>query len=308
VPTGETTQTFCHSGTVADLVVVADEVQWFDASVGGNQLSGSTMLVDETHYYAAQAGGVCTSTERLDVTVILRAPEVPTASAIQTFCGTATLADLFATGTDLTWYGTSDSQTALPTSTILEDGQRYFVTQTIDNCESARLEITTAINDIPAAPTGESFLALEENQTLADLVVTGQAITWYPSTTDAINRSNALSPSQILVDNQSYFATQTLSDCESTEFLSVTVTIITSLETTNAVLTYHPNPVKNYLELSMARTIGIVSIQNTFGQVVFAGELKSAEGVIDFTGFASGIYIVRIGEGREREVVKVVKE
>jgi hypothetical protein len=299
---------FCHSGTVADLVVVGDEVQWFDAPVGGDPLSVSTMLVDKTHYYAAQAGGICASTERLDVTVILSAPEVPTASATQNFCGSATLADLFATGTDLSWYETSNSQSALPTTTILEDGQQYFVTQSIDNCESPRLEITATINGIPAAPTGESFLALEKNKTLADLVVTGQAITWYPSATDAINRSNAMSPSQILVDNQSYFATQTLSDCESTEFLSVTVSIITSLETTKVVLTYHPNPVKNYLELSRARTIGNVTVQNTVGQVVFSGELKSAEGVIDFTGFSSGIYILRIGEGLESEVVKVVKE
>jgi hypothetical protein len=307
VPTGEKTQMFCHSGTVADLVVVGDDVQWFDASVGGNLLSISTMLVDEKHYYAAQAGA-CASPERLDVSVILRAPEVPTASALQTFCGTATLADLFVTGTDLTWYGMPNSQTALPITTILEDGHTYFVTQSIENCKSAPLEITTAVNDIPAAPTGESFLALEKNKTVADLVVTGQAITWYPSVTDAINRSNALSPSQGLVDNQSYFATQTLSGCESTEVLSVTVGIITSLETRNVVLSYHPNPVKDYLEISMARTIGVVSLQNTFGQIVFAGEFKSAEGVIDFTGFASGVYILRIGEGREMGVVKVLKE
>jgi hypothetical protein len=45
-------------------------------------------------------------------------------------------------GKNIKWYATSTSTTALPASTVLVNGATYYITQTIDGCESARTPIT----------------------------------------------------------------------------------------------------------------------------------------------------------------------
>ncbi len=49
------------------------------------------------------------------------------------------------TGQDIKWYATSSSITPLPSTTVLVDGQTYYVTQTIDGCESVPVELTVKL-------------------------------------------------------------------------------------------------------------------------------------------------------------------
>ena len=84
-PTGTATQTFCNSGTVADLVASGTgTIKWYDASTGGTLLNGTDALVDGNHYYASQTINGCESISRLDVTVTINAPTAPTGTATQT--------------------------------------------------------------------------------------------------------------------------------------------------------------------------------------------------------------------------------
>jgi len=68
-PTGNSSQSFCSSQTLANLVVTGSNIQWYDAPTGGNLLPDTTVLVDGTTYYASQVVGACESTTRLPVTV-----------------------------------------------------------------------------------------------------------------------------------------------------------------------------------------------------------------------------------------------
>lgn len=70
-PTGNSVQNFCSSQTLANLVVTGSNIQWYDASTGGNLLSDTTALVTGTTYYASQVVGACESTARLAVTANL---------------------------------------------------------------------------------------------------------------------------------------------------------------------------------------------------------------------------------------------
>ncbi|MFA5647232.1 MAG: gliding motility-associated C-terminal domain-containing protein [Bacteroidales bacterium] len=69
-------------------------------------------------------------------------------------------------------------------------------------------------------PTGSSPQYFCAGATIADIVVTGEAITWY----DAPN-GNILNMTDILVDGETYYATQTAEGCESTDYLAVEVYI-----------------------------------------------------------------------------------
>jgi hypothetical protein len=103
-PTGSATQSFCNGATVNDLAASGSNIKWYDAASGGNLLTGATALVNGSHYYASQTVNGCESVNRLDVTVTITNTSAPTGSATQSFCGSATVASLTATGSNLKWY------------------------------------------------------------------------------------------------------------------------------------------------------------------------------------------------------------
>jgi len=70
-PTGETSQTFTEGQTLADLEVSGDNIQWYDAPTGGNLLPVTTLLVDNTTYYAERSLNRARLANRLAVTVHL---------------------------------------------------------------------------------------------------------------------------------------------------------------------------------------------------------------------------------------------
>jgi surface protein len=88
-PTGATTQTFCSSSTVANLVATGTAIKWYSAATGGTALASTTALVNGTTYYASQTVNGCESTLRLAVQVNLNNPTL-TASAT-TVCPESTV-------------------------------------------------------------------------------------------------------------------------------------------------------------------------------------------------------------------------
>jgi hypothetical protein len=69
--------------------------------------------------------------------------ELPVAQP-QTFCASATVANLMATGTNLQWYANDTNGTTLLSDTYLTSGT-YYVSQTINGCESLRLPINIMV-------------------------------------------------------------------------------------------------------------------------------------------------------------------
>jgi hypothetical protein len=76
------------------------------------------------------------------ITIDVTAPVKPTADNIQSFNNGDTLDDLIVTGTNLQWYANSSDTNSLPSSTALVNGTTYYVSETVNGCESERLAIT----------------------------------------------------------------------------------------------------------------------------------------------------------------------
>jgi len=219
-PTGSTAQTVCSGATIANLSVTGTNILWYSAATGGSPLAIGTTLVDGTTYYASQTVNGCESVTRLAVNVVFGIPAAPTGTASQTFCNSATIAELSATGTAIQWYAASTGGTALSAGSALMNGTTYYASQTSGGCESTdRLAVTVTIN-APAAPTGTATQEFCNAATVADLTATGSGIQWYatPSGGTALSSGTALS-------NGTYYASQTISGCESINRLAVTVTI-----------------------------------------------------------------------------------
>ena len=195
-------------------------------------LSGLSIADGATYYlmwtYTGLAGSSNSQGLSIDDLSIKGCGDVaaPTASN-QTFCSAvnATIASLTATGTAIKWYAASSGGTALSTSTALVNNTIYYASQTIDGCESVnRTAVTVTITTNPTAPTGTATQILCTGSTVANLTANGTAIQWYAASTGG----TPLSTSTALVNNTIYYASQTVSGCESTTRFAVTASLVTN--------------------------------------------------------------------------------
>jgi len=217
-PLGNANQPFCttQNPTIANLQVTGDLIKWYDAASNGNLLPRTTNLVNGKTYYASQTFNGCESPKSGVTVSIVNTPSAPTGNANQPFCKSqkATLDNIaITTGQNIKWYDTNFSAAALPNTTLLEDNKTYYASQTV-GCESDRTAILVRVYDTPL-PTGNKnqLFCIDENATLNDVNVTGTAIKWY----DASVGGNILAPTTLL-QNQTYYAAQTLNNCESERF------------------------------------------------------------------------------------------
>jgi len=150
-PVANPQQTFCASShpTIANLQITGQNIKWYDAT--GNILSSTTTLVNGQTYYASQTINGCESSKIAVQITVNETPE-PTGNTAQDFCASSnpTLANLVVGGTAIKFYDASGN--VLPLTTPLVHGVTYFVTQTLNNCESEKLSIsvTLSTNNVPA--------------------------------------------------------------------------------------------------------------------------------------------------------------
>lgn len=232
VPTGTATQIFCSgiSPTVDSLIASGTAIKWYAASTGGAPLATSTVLADNTHYYATQTVNACESATRLDVTATVNTtPNAPSGTTSQLFCtvDAPVLTDLIVAGTSIQWYSAPSGGSQLLSGIALTDNTHYYATQTLNNCESiSRLDVTATINTTPAVPTGTAtqLFCSASMPSIADLTVTGTGIQWY---TDSI-AGTVLPTNTTLIDSIHYYASQLVNSCESATRLDILAIVNTT--------------------------------------------------------------------------------
>ncbi len=210
-------QSFCNGATVSNLVANGTALKWYTSATGGTVLSSNTVLTTRNYYVSQTVNSVESS--RTAVAVTVNTTVAPSASA-QTFSNSATVANLVANGSSLQWYTASNGGSALATSTALSTGN-YYVSQTLNGCESSRTLVLVTINTAPGAPTAnaQSFCS---GATVSDLVATGTALKWYTSATGG----TVLSSNTVLT-TRNYYVSQTVNSVESTR-TAVSVTVNTT--------------------------------------------------------------------------------
>ena len=214
-------QTFCNAAIVSDLEIVGTSIKVYDEPYNGTPLLPTTVLGTAT-YYATQTLNNCESASRA-FSVIVNGSSVPTATTPQVFCTNATIANLTATGTAIKWYATLTGGTPLISTTPLVSGTTYYASQTISGCESARRAVVYTFGlPLPPVAAPQTFCSTS-NATVANLVATGTSIKWYA----ALTGGTQLASNTTLVNNTTYYASQTVGSCESTRtscFVTLNVT------------------------------------------------------------------------------------
>ncbi|SDG13766.1 DUF7948 domain-containing protein [Epilithonimonas hungarica] len=170
-------------------------------------------------------GNIETQTQQVEIT-----PQpLPIANSTQTFCkiDNRTISHIAVTATNPKWYDASGT-IITDLATVLTDNTKYYVTQNSSGCESAKKEILVTLTD-PNPPTGnvnQTFCSAQ-NPTLLNIFINGTGIKWYD------NLGNSIQDTTPLMNGETYYASQTIGTCESTQKLAVTVNIVTNYLSAN---------------------------------------------------------------------------
>ncbi|WP_026976492.1 T9SS type A sorting domain-containing protein [Flavobacterium tegetincola] len=155
------------------------------------------------------------------------------------------------------------------------------------------------------APTGVATQDFTTGQTLANFAVVGQNIIWYSAATGG----TVLPASTVLVMGITYYASQTISGCESTVRLAVTAGV--DLKTPGFEMTklsYYPNPVQNQLTVEYSDAIQNVQLYNMLGQLVYNKATNASKVIVEMTDLTAGNYILKLTANGNVQSVKVIKE
>jgi uncharacterized repeat protein (TIGR01451 family) len=150
------------------------------------------------------------------------APPIPTEDAIQYFCAGDIVGDLLPKGSNITWYDNLGN--VIPKNTPLECCETYYGTQTsIYGCESDYLEVTVqGKTPKPTGPLNVGLFCTNGTITVADLIakLTGTGIKIYKA-----NDLTTPLPTTEPLSSGTYYATSTVSGCESMGMLEINVVI-----------------------------------------------------------------------------------
>ncbi|CAM3466035.1 T9SS type B sorting domain-containing protein [Flavobacterium chungbukense] len=222
-PSGNPEQSFCkkENKTLNDIQITGQNIKWFDTNFSAAPLPNTTLLEDNRTYYASQTIG-CEG-DRTPILVKIYNTPLPTGNNNQQFCidEIAILEDLNIAGTNIKWYNSPTNGNILPETTLLQNTV-YYVSQTLNNCESERLAVTVKVQDtpIPIADSRQIYCS-QKNAKISDIVISGQNIKWYENEFSNI----AISESTLLENRITYYATQTINNCES-DRIPVTISIL----------------------------------------------------------------------------------
>lgn len=310
-PTGDTDQEVCEGSTIADLALDNEMLTWYTAAEGGDMLDSETALENGVVYYASQWVDGCESIARLGVTVTMITVTVDTPADV-TECNSYILPVLV----NGAYYAEANGGgEAIAAGTEITETTTLYVYATGGTEAVCTAEHTFTITINTAAdPSGEASQSVEitagEEATIADLVVTTEGegtVTWYASEENAASGTDPLSMDTVIEDGATYYAVFTSGDCASGSF-GVTVDVVLGNKGFDmTTFTYHPNPVRNVLNIAYSSEITSVTVFNLLGQQVIAQQPNATEVKVDMSGLADGTYVINVTSGNTVNTFKVVK-
>ncbi len=312
LPTTEVTQSFCSGAVVSNLFVESAEegiISWYATNDSPEVLGEEAMLETGSYFVSQTIYGGCES-ERIEVAVTVNTIAVPTTSAL-TACAGSQIGGLTIEGEEnatFNWYATSDGEEPLNEETTVEAGS-YFVSQTVEGCESERTEVSVTVNAIPEAPEGDAIQEFDAGDTVATLTVSvdeSAVVNWYVMNDD--EELVSVDATTVLVDGETYYVTQTLGNCES-ETLAITANeILNTVVFETSSLKVYPNPANAIITVTNNTAIESIEIANLLGQKVLSQKANTESTQVDVSGLAAGTYILNVQlQNGTTTSVKVVK-
>jgi hypothetical protein len=207
---------------------------------------------------------------------------------------------------DYSWSdGTSEVGTTSPLTVNPTTTTTYTVTVTGANGCTIAESIEITVNETPDAPVATSPQLIAEGQTIADIIVTGDNLTWYTDEdlTDEVDASTVLTEGIY-----TFYVTASIGDCTS-EATMITVEVsLSTKDFDTASFKAYPNPVKDYFNISYSKDIQNIAVVNMLGQTVFTKTVNATDTQIDMTSLPTGTYFVKVNVDGAVKTIKVAKQ
>ncbi|WP_298139185.1 PKD domain-containing protein [Flavobacterium sp.] len=315
--TSTTPASRCGDGSVIlQATASIGTINWYNAPTGGTLVAtgGSfttPVLGTTTIYYVEVVNGGCNSARTaVNATVFAVATITSTTPASRCDAGSLTLNATSNVGT-LSWYDAPSGGTLLGSGTSfitpnISTTTTYYVEANNGVCTTSRVAVTATINPT-AAPTGFANQTFCAGETVGLISVTGSNIVWY----DAPSSGNVIPSGTTLVSGTTYYASQTVTGCESPTRLAVTMTLGGCLGNEEFVINsikLFPNPVVDFVTITSTDIMSKIEIINMLGQTVSSQTIKEVETNIDMTRYSSGSYIIRVFVEDKIKTFKVIKK
>jgi len=197
-------------------------LQWYTAATGGvpstTAPTPSTTSAGLFFWYVTQTVSGCESPARIDTVLVKTKPTLPYTTLSFTYCQGDNAPELTAIGANLLWYVTATggvgSAVAPTPSTAVAGTFTYYVTQTVNGCESDRVAINILVKAKPSAPNAPSKNYCQGDFALP-LTASGSNLLWYTTPTGGGGSSIAPKPVTLYADTSYYYVTSTVNGCES---------------------------------------------------------------------------------------------
>ncbi|QJD80334.1 T9SS type A sorting domain-containing protein [Spirosoma rhododendri] len=260
-PTVSTPVNYCQNAVAQPLTATASTggtLNWYDPT--GNALASvaptpATTTPGPVVYQVSQTVNGCEGPRASITVAVSQAPVVPTATTTLAYCQSSVPPALTATastGGTLNWYtvatgGTASSVAPIPNTTTA-GVQTYYVSQTINGCESNRVTITVTINALPAAPVvSQTAVAVCQNSapvTLTATASTGGTLNWYTTLNGTPSATAPAPPTTAAGSTMTYYVSQTVNGCEGAKAaIIVTVTALPAAPAVSTPVNYCQNAV-----------------------------------------------------------------
>jgi Secretion system C-terminal sorting domain/Ig-like domain CHU_C associated/GEVED domain len=288
----------------------------YDANGTGFQVSATfTNLAPGTYVITAKNASNCTASTSVIITNGPVVPAAPAATIVQPTCSvpSGTITVTGPVGANLTYNIEDGPFQSSPVFNDLEPGSYTVSVQNADGCIAFTSGLVVNAAPVTPAPTGDATQEIEASTaadaTIEDIQVTATGtITWYATAENAEDGENALAAGFVLTDGATYYATQTIDDCESPGFAITVDVTLGNGEFSTASFAYHPNPVKDMLTLSYDKNISGVEVYNIVGQKVIAKTIGQNQAQIDMSQLSAGTYMVKVMSDTASKTIKVVKQ
>ncbi|WP_299824402.1 gliding motility-associated C-terminal domain-containing protein [uncultured Pontibacter sp.] len=211
---------YCPGAPGEPVEAVGENIRWYADATGiallaeGNQYQPT--LSTTTTFYVTQSVEGCESRPRAVELKVREKPAAPMSSAKVLCLGDMPV--LSALGQNLRWYKDAGLHTLAATGNdfrpAISGSASFYVTQTVDGCESAATEVRVLVNPLPAAPEVSSSYVCD-GVLLVPLVAVGSQISWYTDAalTNKVGEGNQYFPANAVPGHM--FVTQRVNGCES---------------------------------------------------------------------------------------------
>ncbi|MHC0442859.1 T9SS type B sorting domain-containing protein [Flavobacterium sp. 3-210] len=176
-----------------------------------------------------QLNSGCYSTGNLITLKVIASPS-PTVVSPVVYCKDSAASPLTATGANLLWYtaptaGPGSSLAPVP-DTATAGSTTYYVSQTINGCESARAAVTVTVLPLPLAPDVTTPVRYCQNNMANPLTATGTSLLWYSAAAGGVGSNVSPTPTTSTVGSVYYYVSQSVNGCEGPR---AAIEVITSL-------------------------------------------------------------------------------